>query len=207
MAELAIGLILSVLRFIVQGDAASRSGKTRQGIIGNELRGKTVGIVGTGSIGSAFAELAMAFGCSILAWSRTEKKELSAKGIRYVPLDELLAGSDIVSLHLPLTAETSNLLSREKIALMKKGAILINTARGGIVDNAALAEALGKGDIAGAGIDVLEMEPPFPADHPILGAPNTVIMPHVAFATHEALLARAGIVFENILEWLTTQRV
>jgi len=125
-----------------------------------------------------------------------------AAGIEYVPLDELLKTSDIISLHTPNNAETRGMISREKIALMKPTAIFINCARGPIVDNAALAEALNEGRIAGAGIDVFDMEPPIPADYPLVSAKNTQLMPHTAFLTEESLVRRANIEFANVRAYL-----
>ena len=116
-------------------------------------------------------------------------------------MEELLKQSDIVSLHVPFNNETKELIGKEQIALMKKTAILLNTARGGVVDNKALADALNEQKIAGAGIDVFEMEPPIPKTHPLVNAKNTVLTPHVAFASEEALYARALIVFDNIINW------
>ena len=113
-----------------------------------------------------------------------------------------MAEADVVSLHVPATAETRQLISAEMIARMKPTALLINTARGPVVDNAALAEALKAGKIAGAGIDVFEMEPPLPADHPLCGAPRAILTPHVAFATAESMVVRAGMVFENVSLYL-----
>ena len=117
-------------------------------------------------------------------------------------LDDVLKTSDIVSLHIPATAETKQFINKDKIALMKKSAILINCARGAVVDNVALAEALNAGDIAGAAIDVFDMEPPIPADYPLLSAKNTLITPHVAFASKESMIRRANIVFDNLYAYL-----
>ena len=117
-------------------------------------------------------------------------------------LDEVLKTSDIVSLHIPATAETKQFINKDKIALMKKSAILINCARGAVVDNTALAEALNAGDIAGAAIDVFDMEPPIPADYPLLSAKNTLLTPHVAFASKESMIRRANIVFDNLYAYL-----
>ncbi|MFA5524978.1 MAG: NAD(P)-dependent oxidoreductase, partial [Tissierellales bacterium] len=143
-----------------------------------------------------------AFGCNVLAYNRTENEDLKNKGVTYLSLEELLKESDIVSIHLPLTKETKGLIDAEKLKLMKKDALLINTARGPIVDNAALADALNNGQIGGAGIDVFDMEPPLPSDYPLLNAPNTVLTPHIGFATKEAMKRRAEITFENINKWL-----
>ena len=170
--------------------------------MGHELRGRTVGVIGTGRIGQAAARLFRAFGCSLLGYSRTVRQDAEEAGIRYVSLDELLAQSDIVTIHTPLTDETRNLLSKEKIALMKESAILINTSRGPVVDNAALAEALNEGRLAGAGIDVFDGEPPLQADYPLLHARNAVCTPHVGFATVESIDRRAEIVFDNVDKWM-----
>ena len=158
-------------------------------------------MVGTGAIGSKVANIAQAFGCQVVAYSRSKKPELEALGVSYLSLEELLRTSDIVSLHVPLNDQTKGLIGQKEIACMKETAILLNTARGGVVDSAALAAALNEDRIAGAGIDVFEMEPPVPADHPLLHSKHTVVTPHVAFASHEALFTRAQIVFTNILAW------
>ncbi|SJZ99829.1 2-hydroxyacid dehydrogenase [Selenihalanaerobacter shriftii] len=202
VAELTIGLMISVMRNIVSCDVATRQGKTREGLIGNELHGKTLGIIGTGAIGLRVAEIGRAFGCELIAYSRTEKEKAKELGITYVDLDTVFTESDIVSVHVPHTNETEELVSKELIDLMKESSILINTARGPIVDSEALASALREGKVDGAGIDVFEMEPPIPEDHPLLDAPNTVVAPHVAFATPEAFYKRAEIVFDNITSWL-----
>lgn len=202
VAELTFGLILSALRNIVPCDSRTREGKTKDGLVGNELSGKTLGIIGTGAIGCRVAEIAKVFGCRLLGWSRTQKAEAREVGIEYVSLEELLKNSDIVSLHTPLTDETKLLINRDRIALMKPTALLINTARGAVVDSAALASALNEGLIAGAGIDVYEMEPPVPADHPLLTAKNVTLVPHIAFATKESIFRRAEITFDNISAWM-----
>jgi D-3-phosphoglycerate dehydrogenase len=202
VAELTYGLILSVLRNIVPLDQKTREGSTKDGYSQNDLDGKTIGLIGTGAIGVKVAKIAIAFGCQVLAYSRSERDELNSLGVKYVSLEEVLANSDIVSLHTPLNSETKGLINREKLALMKKTSILINTARGPIVDNEALADALKKGSIAGAGIDVFDMEPPLPKDYPLLDAPNTVVLPHIGFATKEAMVRRAHITFNNIEKWL-----
>ena len=130
------------------------------------------------------------------------RDEAESEGIHYVSLDDLLKKSDIVTVHTPLTDETKNLISREKIALMKESAILINTSRGPVVDNAALAEALSEGRLAGAGIDVFDGEPPLPEDYPLLHAKNAVCTPHIGFATVESIDRRAEIVFDNVDKWM-----
>lgn len=202
VAELTFGLAISVIRNIVPCDARCRRAETKDGLVGFELFGKTFGVVGTGAIGARVAKIAAAFGCKVLAYSRTAKQELVDAGVQYVSLDELLAQSDFVSLHVPLTDATRGLINADAIAKMKQGAVLLNTARGPVVDSAALAEALNAGKLAGAGIDVFEGEPPIAKDHPLCSAKNTVLTPHVAFASREALETRADIVFANIEKWL-----
>lgn len=201
VAELAFGLVISVLRNIPACDAVCRKEGTKAGLVGGELFGKTFGVVGTGAIGSKVAKIAQAFGCKVVAYSRTVKPEMQGAGIEYLPLEDVLKVSDIVSLHVPLNDKTKGLIGEKEIALMKKNAILLNTARGPVVDSEALAKALNEERIAGAGIDVFEMEPPVPAEHPLLHSKHTVVTPHVAFASHEALFTRAQIVSENILKW------
>lgn len=202
VAELTFGLAISVIRNIVPCDARCRRAGTKDGLVGFELFGKTFGVVGTGAIGARVAKIAAAFGCRVLAYSRTAKQELVDAGVQYVSLDELLAQSDFVSLHVPLTDATRGLINADAIAKMKQGAVLLNTARGPVVDSAALAEALNAGKLAGAGIDVFEVEPPIAENHPLCSAKNTVLTPHVAFASREALETRADIVFANIEKWL-----
>lgn len=201
VAELALGLMIGLLRNIVVLDPIAREGGIRKGYRQIDLMGKTLGILGTGEIGSAVAKLGLAFGCQVIAYSRTEKKELLDKGVRYLPLDDVLKESDIVSIHMPLTDKTRGMISKEKLELMKPSSLLINTGIGPIVDNDALAEALEKGVIAGAGIDRVDMEPPIPTDYPLLSAPNTIIVPHIGFATEEALVRRAEITINNIVKW------
>ncbi len=200
-AELAVGMMLSCLRQLVPLDAAARSGGTVAGIRSRTLQGKTVGIVGTGAIGLRVAELVRAFGCPVLAFSRHANPTGEALGIRYVSMEELFSQSDIVSLHIPLNDLTRGMISRERLASMKPGAILINCARGGVVDTAALAEALNEGRIT-AGIDVFDSEPPIPSDDPLVTAKNAVLTPHTGFFTQEAMAARADIVFDNVIAWL-----
>lgn len=199
VAELVFGMAIALCRRLPGCDAAVRRGGTRDGLVGLELCGKTFGVVGAGAIGRRVAAIAGAFGCRVLAYSRTERPET---GLTYVPLPELLRESDIVSLHLPLSGETRGLIGEAELAMMKPTALLINTARGPVVDSAALARALRQGVIAGAGVDVFETEPPLPPEHPLLSAPNLIAAPHVGFATEEALEKRAAIAFENIRCWL-----
>lgn len=205
VSELAVGLMLDVLRRITSLDSAIRQGGSRGMFLGRELHGKTVGVVGTGSIGTATLRLLLAFGCKVIAYNRSEHDEVKALNVQYTDLDTLMRQSDIVTLHVPLNGETKHLISRERIAMMKPTAILINTARGNVVDIPALAEALKSGAIAGAGIDVYEGEPPLPADHPLLQAPNCVCVPHIGYASREAFDIRADIVFDHVRNYLNTQ--
>ena len=202
VSELAIGLMLDVYRKITEMDANTRQLGSRGMFLGRELHGKTVGVVGTGAIGIQTINLLKAFGCKVLAYSRTQRSEVKALGVEYVSLEHLMANSDIVTLHVPATKDTAQMINAEMISLMKPSAILINTARGAVVDNTALAHALKDGKIAGAGIDVYETEPPLPENHPLLSAPNAVLLPHIAYATREAFDIRADIVMNNIHKWL-----
>ena len=205
VSELAIGLMLDVYRKITEMDANTRQLGSRGMFLGRELHGKTVGVVGTGAIGIQTINLLKAFGCKVLAYSRTQRSEVKALGVEYVSLEHLMANSDIVTLHVPATQNTAQMINAEMISLMKPSAILINTARGAVVDNNALAHALKDGKIAGAGIDVYETEPPLPENHPLLSAPNAVLLPHIAYATREAFDIRADIVMNNIHKWLDKQ--
>jgi phosphoglycerate dehydrogenase-like enzyme len=204
VAELALGLMLALLRNVPQVDARCRSGQTKDGLVGCELSGKTVGIVGLGAIGQRTAALCHAFGCRIIAFNPRPKQ--AADYIEQLPLHDVLAQSDILSLHCPLKDDTRGLIGQAELAQMKKSALLINTARGPVVDSAALAEALNSGNLAGAGIDVFESEPPLNPQHPLLSAKNTIVTPHVAFATRESMLLRAKIVFETLDAYLHGER-
>ncbi|MDO5734442.1 MAG: NAD(P)-dependent oxidoreductase [Eubacteriales bacterium] len=206
-AELTLALILAALRSLEAYAEAAKAGAARPNLKANTLRGKTVGIVGTGAIGLRLAELVKAFDCKLIAYSRSEKEEAKALGIKYLPLEELLKEADIVSLHLPLTEASEGLISEAELDLMKESAILVNCARGALVDNAALARALNAGKIAAAAVDVLESEPPFPKDHPLLKAEHLTITPHVAFLTEESMLDRVQIVMKNIEAWLAGEPI
>lgn len=202
VAELAIGLTINLLRSIPIGDRDARSSRTFSAPIGSEIAGKTVGIIGTGAIGLLTAKLFQAFGAKVIAYSRTEKQKAIDIGISYLPLTDVLRQADIISLHVPATKETRGMIGEAELAMMKHTAVLINVARGAVVDNAALSEALQSGTIAAAGIDVFDMEPPIPADYTLLSAPNTVLTPHIAFSTRESMIRRAEIVFDNIDAYL-----
>jgi len=199
--ELVLGIVLSLYRNLRQVEARCREGKTKDGLIGYEVKGKTVGIIGLGKIGMRSAELFNAFGCRILAHSRTVHGNAPSY-VEQVSEEELLRNSDIVVLHCPLNASTREMINKETLGIMKKSAILINVARGPVVNSPDLAAALKNGAIAGAGIDVFDSEPPLSTDNVILNAPNTLITPHVAFATKESMSLRADIVFDNLASWM-----
>ena len=199
VADLVFGLLISLYRNIIPCDSVCRREGTKDGLVGFELEGKTFGVIGTGAIGLRVAAIAQAFGCRVLAFSRTVKE---IPGITYVELDTLLEESDIISLHVPLNDATRGMIGAEEIQKMKKSAVLINTARGPVTDANALSEALKAGRIAGACVDVFENEPPVAADHPLFSAPNTIVTPHIAFATREAMVKRAVTVFENVKLYL-----
>lgn len=191
-ADLALALLLALARRIVPGAARVRAGEWRTwepaGDLGADLAGATLGIVGWGRIGQAVARRAEGFGMDILHSSRSSG----------VPLDELLARADFVSLHVPLTPETRHLIGARALARMKDTALLVNTARGGVVDQDALRAALHDGAIAGAALDVTEPEP-LPVDHPLLDAPNLLVLPHVGSATVRTRARMAEMAVENLL--------
>ena len=205
VSELAVGMMLDLLRNIISLNEMIRQGGSRGTFLGRELRGKTVGIVGTGAIGTATARLLVAFGAKVIAWSRTERAEVKAMGVQYMPLDDLLRQSDIVSLHVPLCDETRGLIGERELGLMKPTALLVNTARGPVCDIAAVGKALVESRIAGAAFDVFEHEPPLPLDHLLLSTNRCLVTPHVAFATEESFAARADIVFGHVDDWLNRQ--
>ena len=199
VADLVFGMIVALYRNLPACGQAVRNGGTKDGLIGFELEGNKFGVVGTGAIGLKVAAVAQAFGCQVYAYSRTKK---DIPGITYVDLDTLLSTCDIISLHTPLNDGTRGMIGKAQLDLMKPSALLINTSRGPVVDSAALADALNSGKIAGAGIDVFEGEPPIAKDHPLLTAKNVIATPHIGFATKEALVKRAVIVFDNIVKWM-----
>lgn len=199
VSELVFGMVIDLYRSIFAADNAVRSDKTKAGLEQFEVCGKKFGIVGAGAIGLKVANLAKAFGCEVYAYSRTPK---NVDGVKFVSLDELLSMCDIVSVHVPLTKKTKDLINAENITKMKSTALLINTAREPVVNAKALAEALKNGIIAGAGVDVFDNEPPIVADNPLLSAPNVVLTPHIGFATAEAMQKRAVIAFDNIKKYL-----
>jgi glyoxylate reductase len=191
-ADLAFALLLALARRIIPGAELVRDGgwKTWEPAadLGVELAGATLGVVGWGRIGQAMARRAEGFGMEIVHSSRTSG----------VPLEELLARADIVSLHTPLTPETRHLIDAAALARMKPTALLVNTARGGVVDQDALRTALHEGTIAGAALDVTDPEP-LPADHPLLDSPNLLVVPHIGSATVRTRAKMAAMAVENLL--------
>lgn len=205
VAELALSFMIQLLRDLPVAEKRAAAGGTKAGLSANLLKGKTVGIIGAGSIGKAVARLCKAFGAQVIAHNRRPAQDPNIDAS--VALDELLAVSDIVTLHCPLTQETAGLLGESGFKKMKKSAFLINTSRGGVIDNKALARALNDGEIAGAAIDVFEMEPPLPSDYPLLNAKNIILTPHLGFYTAEAMDKRAEIAFANLQAWLAGKPV
>ncbi len=197
-ADLAMALLLAAARRVAETDRYIRAGRWTEvdpsALLGTEVTGKTLGIVGFGRIGQAVARRAAGFDLRLVYAS---PQEVPFPGARRASLDDLLAESDFVSLHTPLTAETRNLLSRERIRRMKRGAVLVNTARGGVVDDDALAEALRDGHLAAAGIDVFPDEPRVPAAY--LGLENVVLTPHVGSGTRETRVAMTRMVADEVM--------
>lgn len=186
-AELTFALLLAAARKVAAADRSVHEGRwDRKALRGTQLQGKTLGIVGAGRIGSAVGHRARAFGMGVLVHDPYLTEERAADlGLERVEFEELLARSDVVTLHVPLTDATRGMIGREEIARMKNGAFLLNAARGGLVDEGALADALASGKLSGAALDVFEEEP-LPADSPLRGAPNLVMTPHLGAATDEA---------------------
>lgn len=212
VAEHTIGLILTLNRKFHRAYARVRENNfLLDGLEGFDLHGKTIGVIGTGRIGSAFARIMLGFGCNVLAFDPLRQAaELIASGVRYVVLDTLLAAADIVSLHCPLTPESHYLINARSLALMKRGTMLINTSRGGLLDTVAVIDALKSQQLGALGLDVYEQEGDlFFADlsdrivdddifQRLLTFPNVVITGHQAFFTREALSAIAQTTLDNI---------
>ncbi len=202
--EHTIGLLLATVRRIPQEDSAMRAGRWQTGI-GVELSGKTLGILGLGRIGGRIAAFGKFLGMRVIAWGPTLTEErAAASGVTYVPLDTLFRESDVVSLHLRLSERTHGLVTARLLSLMKPTAYLINTARGPLVDAVALVAALRERRIAGAGLDVFDVEP-LPAGHPLLTLDNVVLTPHTGYVTQEAYHIFFRQVVENIESFLDGQ--
>jgi D-3-phosphoglycerate dehydrogenase len=198
-AEHTIALLLAVARRIPAADASVKAGEwTRSKFPGIELRGRTLGIVGLGRIGLAVADRTRAFGMRLIGFDPYASADVAAAhGIEVVDLPTLLDRADVVTIHVPLSDETAHLLDAAAIAQLKPGAIVLNVARGGVVDEAALAAALRDGRLWGAGVDVYEAEPP--VDSPLLTAPNVVLTPHIAASTAEAQVAVGVEIAQRVL--------
>jgi glyoxylate reductase len=198
-ADLAFGLLIAAARRVAEGDRLIRSGGftgwTPMFMLGTRVHGTTLGIVGLGRIGQAMARRARGFGMNVLYTQRSRRDDEA--GATHVGLDELLDRADFVSLHCPLTPETTHLMDAERLARMKPGAILVNTARGPIIDEAALAHALEHGPLAAAGLDVFEREPV--VHPPLLARPNVVLTPHIGSGDRETRAAMADRACENVL--------
>ena len=200
VAELVLGEAICLLRHVGKNQEACRGGQAAFPKLGKELNAQTVGIVGFGAIGSKTAELFHLMGARVLAYMPRPKRKPDY--VKTVTLKELMEQSDLVSLHCPLNDSTREMIGKEELSWMKPTAVLINAARGAVVDTAALAEALENGAIAGAAIDVYENEPPLDQNHPLLHTPNTLVTPHIAFASEQSMVRRAEIVYENLRAWL-----
>lgn len=208
VAQLTMALLLEICMRTGEHSASVHAGEwTRSGDYSYtvapliELAGKTMGVVGMGSIGRRVAQLASAFGMDIVFSTRTPRPELEKEGYRELAFDALLAESDVVSLHVPLTEKTTGLINAAALNKMKRGAILLNTTRGAVLVEADVADALKSGHLYAAGVDVLSSEPPR-ADNPLLSAPNCVITPHIAWAPKEARARLLDTVLENVALYL-----
>jgi len=207
-ADMTMALLLSLVRRIVEGDRLVRTGGFKgwepQLLLGSDLKGKVFGVLGPGRIGRAVAKRARAFGMTIIACGRSPRDEGDPDDPPRVSFEELLRRCDVVSIHLPLNEDTRHLFNDETFARMKPGSCLLNTSRGPIVEEAALARALGRGPLAGAGLDVYENEPRVtPA---LLESDRVVLMPHAGSATHETRREMARMVVEDVRRVLTGER-
>jgi len=199
VAEFVFALSMDLLRRVRLADTNLRKGLFNwKYYVGNQLMSKTIGVLGTGDIGKRVIQIAHGFNMNILSvTTHPSPKRAQALGVKFVDLDTLLSESDIVTLHVPLIPETEHMISTRELAKMKSTAILINTARGKVVDEAALIEALREKKIAGAGLDVFEKEP-LPADSPLLKMDNVVLTPHIAFLSEESLDECTYMSIENV---------
>jgi D-3-phosphoglycerate dehydrogenase / 2-oxoglutarate reductase len=198
VAEHVVLLMLALSRKLVVADTTTKAGKwEKNSLIGVELRGKVLGIVGLGRIGRRIAEVAKTLGMTALGYDviAIPPEVTGPLGVRVVSLDELFSSSDYITLHVPMTDDTRGMVGRGRLAQMKKGAFLVNTSRGGVVDEESLAEALKQGLLGGAGLDVFESEPP---RGPILNAPNTILTPHIGGQTEEAQATAISVIGEKV---------
>jgi len=198
VSEQVVLLMLALSRKLVVADVGTRAGKwEKNALMGKELKGKVLGIVGLGRIGKRIAEVAKTLGMSVMFYDviSIPPEVVSSLGAKVVGLDELLRSSDYITLHVPMTPETAHMIGAQRLGQMKKTAFLINTSRGGVIDEAALAASLQNGAIAGAALDVFEKEPPA---GPILTAPNTILTPHIGGQTEEAQTNAIVVVGEKV---------
>jgi D-3-phosphoglycerate dehydrogenase len=201
VAEHALAMMLATARHLGRLDRSLRKGRWNQSISGLELRGKKLGLVGFGGIGARFAALAHGIGMTVRAWTRNPSPQRARQhGIEFADLDSILRDSDVLSVHTALTPDTEDLLDGRALALTKPGVIIINTARGEIIEERALLTALRSGHVAAAGLDVYRQEP-LPSDHPLLSLDNVLLTPHVAFNTPEATHALLDISIDNIVHY------
>jgi phosphoglycerate dehydrogenase-like enzyme len=199
--ELTWALILASARNVVTENASLRSGGW-QSTLGSGLRGKTLGILGLGNVGSEVARIALAFGMDVIAWSENLTPEVAmARGARWVSKEELFRQSDVLTIHLVLSDRTRGMVGAPELRLMKQSALLVNTSRGPIIQEAALLEALREGRIAGAAIDVFDIEP-LPQDHPFRRLDNVVATPHIGFVSRELYRTFYQDTVDNIAKWL-----
>jgi glyoxylate reductase len=209
-ADFAFALLMAAARRVVEADRYTRAGRWRSWmpmlLLGQDVHHATLGLVGLGRIGAAMARRARGFEMKILYYDVVRREDLERElGIEYTSLDDLLRRSDFVSVHTPLTAQTRHLIGARELGLMKKTAMLINSARGPIVDQEALVDALRSGTIAAAGLDVFEVEP-LPPDHPLLGLDNVTLAPHIASASVDTRTKMAMMAAENLLAVLDGRR-
>lgn len=214
VAEHAVALILTLNRKIHKAyNRVREQNFSLQGLIGFDLHGKTVGVIGTGNIGQVFSKIMLGFGCRVLAFDLIANKDMEKLGVEYMDVSSIFAEADIVSLHCPLNDSTRHLINAETLAIMKDGVMLVNTSRGGLVDTKAAINALKKGKLGSLAIDVYEQEEKlFFRDHGgdiiqddtiqrLMSFPNVIVTAHQAFFTHEALTQIVEITLNNIKDW------
>lgn len=208
VAQMTFALILELTNHVGEHNRAVHDGQwersqdwsfTKHPLM--ELAGKTIGIIGYGRIGQNVGEIAQAFGMKVLANAKTPREELENEMVKFADLDSLLRDSDIISLHCPLTEDTEEMINKDSISLMKDSALLINTSRGGLINENDLAMALNEGKIAGAALDVVSVEPIL-SDNPLLKAKNTIITPHISWAPRESRLRLMNIAVENLKSFM-----
>ena len=195
VAEEAICMMIGLYRHVIENDRITRSCTGVPMSPGREIAGKTIGVIGLGAIGQRTAKLAQAFGCNVIAWNRTPR---IVAGVTIVDKETLFKKADIVTIHIALNDETRDFVTAKELALMKRSSIIVNAARGPVVNAQDLSDALKEGRISGAALDVYDVEPPLDSNNPMLDAPNTILLPHIGFATKEAFELRLGIVVNNV---------